>query len=78
MRVVSRVALDSVPPLRRRALEIVQQQVLPIETSAVAKTLGLPTVTTRSVLKDLAAYGLLRREVLRQGHADAWVIGELP
>jgi hypothetical protein len=75
--VVERVALDSVPPLRRNALEVVRKHGASITTKAVAEGLGLPTVTTRRVLEDLAAYQLVRREGMGQGHADSWLLGDL-
>ena len=58
MQVVLSVALDSVPPLRRRAYDCVCKY-RNVETADVAIALGLPTVTVRRVLEDLAAYGLV-------------------
>lgn len=77
LHVVERVALDSVPPLRRRALEWVRQQQAPAETKDVAASLGLPTNTARRVLEDLAAYGLVRRLGQGEGRADLWQVGDL-
>jgi hypothetical protein len=77
LRVVERVALDSVPPLRRQALDAVRKQRLPADTKAIAEAIGLPTVTTRRVLEDLAAYGLVVRDSQGQGHADTWTVGGL-
>jgi hypothetical protein len=75
--VVERVALDSVPPLRRKALDVVRDAKRPIETTGVAEALGLPTVTTRRLLEELDAYGLVRRTSHGQGHADTWAVGDL-
>jgi hypothetical protein len=71
--VVTSVALDSVPPNRRAAYEFLDS-IAPAEaaTTAVANKLGLPTVTARRVLEDLAAYGLVERKVQGQGKADNW------
>jgi len=77
MSVVERVALDSVPPLRRRALEWLTTQQHAVETKSVAEALGLPTNTTRRVLEDLAAYSLVKRVGQGQGQADIWSAGEL-
>jgi hypothetical protein len=73
MEVVLSVALDSVPPQRRAAFECVEKHGA-VETKDVAIALGLPTVTVRRVLQDLAAYGLVeRRTKAGQGSADLWV-----
>jgi hypothetical protein len=79
LNVVIAVALDSTPPLRRRAFEFLDSfnDELPADdatTSLVAEETGLPTVTTRRVLEDLAAYGLIKRIVQGQGKADLWVV----
>jgi len=77
LKVVERVALDSVPPLRRRALDAVRASGCPVETKVVAEAMGLPTVTARRVLEDLAAYRLVERENLGPGRADTWAVGEV-
>jgi hypothetical protein len=41
----------------------------------VATALGLPTITVRRVLEDLAAYGLINRESGGSGNADKWTKG---
>jgi len=75
--IVRRVALDSVPPLRRRAYECVIKYGRatppdPVETADVAIDLGLPTNTARRILEDLAAHGLVIRRSQGQGKADIW------
>src|SRR5262245_34352123 len=72
MDVVLSVAMDSVPPQRRAAYECVSRHGT-VKTADVAVELGLPTNTARRVLEDLAAYRLLERRSLGQGHADEWV-----
>jgi hypothetical protein len=72
LKVVLSVALDSVPPLRRRAYECVDKY-CDVETTDVAIELGLPTVTTRRILEELTAYHLIERQSLGQGKADHWV-----
>ncbi len=71
LQVVRRVALDSVPPLRRRAYDCVRRY-RDVETTDVAVELGLPTVTTRRILEELAAHGLISRTSQGQGKADKW------
>jgi predicted ArsR family transcriptional regulator len=69
--VVREVALDSVPPLRRRAYAFIEDNDN-AETADVATSLGLPTTTTRRILEDLAAHGLIARHSQGQGKADRW------
>jgi hypothetical protein len=74
LRVVEAVALDSVPPIRRRAYEYVAG-ISPgtAETSAVAAHLGLPKNTVRRYLEDLAAYGLIILiPAEEKGESDLW------
>jgi hypothetical protein len=71
--VVKKVALDSVPPNRRRAYDFLDS-ISPAQanTKAVAKELRLPTNTARRILEDLAAYSLIEREPQGQGKPDNW------
>jgi hypothetical protein len=71
LEVVKTVALDSVPPLRRRAYECVCKY-RNVETADVAIELGLPTNTTRRILEDLAAHNLVTRRSQGQGKPDLW------
>jgi len=73
LNVVEAVALDSVPPIRRRAFEYLEPLAPDVaETPAVAQALGLPTNTVRRTLEDLAAYGLVERTSQGQGKPDQW------
>jgi bifunctional DNA primase/polymerase-like protein len=76
--VVRAVALDSVPPARRRAYEhltaLRRDGKEAASTTAVAEILALPSVTTRRVLEDLTAYGLIERRTQGQGKADLWAV----
>ena len=75
LRVVETVALDSVPPARRRAydyLHAVYASSGAAETTAIAKMMELPTVTVRRVLEELVAYGLASRQSQGQGKPDLW------
>jgi hypothetical protein len=71
LKVVEEVALDSVPPLRRRAYDTVCQYTN-IGTADVAIALDLPTSTTRRILEDLAAHGLVVRTSQGAGKPDLW------
>jgi hypothetical protein len=85
MGVVLSVALDSVPPIRRRAYEAVckyddpeKYKDGPPETKDIALELGLPTTTARRALEDLTAYGLIDRRKKPtkdggEGKIDLWV-----
>jgi hypothetical protein len=74
--VVTAVALDSVPPTRRRAYEhlhaLCRDGKEVASTTSIAEVLALPSVTTRRVLEDLTAYGLIERRAQGQGKADLW------
>jgi hypothetical protein len=79
MRIVETVALDSTPPNRRRAFELLDER--PVETRAIAKAMKLPTNTVRRALEELLAYGLTVRTrgvkedgEEKKGGADLWAI----
>jgi len=75
LEIVEAIALDSVPPARRNAYEHLRSSTsLDETTSKIAAVLGLPTVTVRRTLEDLAAYGLIKRTSQGQGNADLWSI----
>jgi hypothetical protein len=69
--VVERVALDSVPPLRRQAYEYLRCNQAK-STSEVAAAVGLPTNTTRRALEELTAYDLVDRTIQGAGLPDLW------
>jgi predicted HTH transcriptional regulator len=60
LRMIEDIALASVPPIRRRAFELLGET--PATTREIAQVLKLPTNTARRVLEDLAAQGLAVRE----------------
>jgi hypothetical protein len=73
--VIEEVALDSVPPLRRQAYDLVcvwSSRHEALDTANIAVALGLPTTTTRRILEELAAHGLIIRRSLGKGKADTW------
>jgi hypothetical protein len=71
LEVVDGVALDSVPPLRRAAYNCVCKY-RDVETGDVAIEIGLPTVSTRRILEEIAAHGLVVRRSQGPGKADLW------
>jgi hypothetical protein len=80
LQIVEKVALDSVPPIRRKAYEALGP--LARKTRDVATELGLPTITTRRALEDITAQGLavrkrVRTEEGKDGRDDTWTKVEL-
>jgi hypothetical protein len=76
LNVVERVAMDSVPQIRRKAYEKACNYNSNFQTAKLATAIGLPTSTTRRALEDLAAYGILERESGGQGNPDSWELKE--
>ena len=73
LEMVEAVASTSVPPIRRRAYEYLDSGTkAAASTTTVAEALALPTNTTRRVLEELAAYGLITRTAQGAGKADLW------
>lgn len=74
-RVVVKIGLDSMPALRRKAIELLlEHDGDPRKTSEIATACGLPTSTTLRVLEDLTAHGVIQRYSGGQGKADHWQI----
>lgn len=71
LKVIKRVAMDSVPPIRRAAYECVCKY-HDVTTADVAIELNLPTNTARRALEDLAAYELVKRSKL-SANKDQWI-----
>lgn len=70
--ITERLAKDSVPLIRRRALDYLETLDMRAETSIIAQKLGLPTGTTRRALEELAAHGLAKRYAQGEGKSDLW------
>jgi hypothetical protein len=66
---VKRVAMDSVPLLRRRAYELIESEGGKL-TKDIVSALSLPRTTVRRVLEDLEARKLLMR--CKTGKEDFW------
>lgn len=69
-RLVCKVALDSLPALRRRALFAAIESDVGLSAAEFAIRVQHPTTTVRRALEDLAAHGVLRRR--RDRSADTW------
>lgn len=74
LRVLRRVALDCLPPLRRQLLEQLGASDQPISTTDLALATDVPTNTARRTLEDMTAYRLIRRHAQGQGKADLWQV----
>jgi len=77
-KVITTIAMDSTPPLRRQAYEYLCAHTdafgpIKAETPKIAEALLLPTITVRRALEDLAAYHLVKRIKGGKGQPDAWV-----
>jgi hypothetical protein len=71
-RLVTKVALDCVPDLRRRAFQYLNGRDTASATKAIAVAINYPTSTTRRALEDLAAHGAVTRYDKGQGRSDEW------
>jgi hypothetical protein len=76
-RLTVRVAIDSIPEVRRLVLEHLQEANQPIETSAVADALNYPTTTIRRTLEDLTGHSLLQRFSTGAGKSQTWQVSSL-
>lgn len=71
-RIVRKVALDSMPRLRHRAIDLLASVAGTLPTSTVAVHLDHPTMTTRRALEELEAYHLIVRHPQGPGKPDLW------
>jgi hypothetical protein len=74
--IIAKVALDSMPAIRRAVLQHLVDDPLPTTAVAVGEALGYPTTTARRTLEDLAAHGLVDRTSGGNGRADAWRLSD--
>jgi hypothetical protein len=79
MRIIEDITLDSTPPIRRHAFELLTETAT--ETRIIATALRLPTITARRALEDLCAQGLAVRTrgktekgEEKKGGADLWEV----
>jgi hypothetical protein len=74
--VVGKVALDSIPQLRRSVLEVLHRDDGEVEIAGVASAVAYPLQTTRRALEDLTAHGVALRTSRGRGKADAWSLSD--
>jgi len=60
-RAVVRVGLDSIPALRRKAIDVLAGAEAPLSLKAIARTLRYPPTTVWRALEDLEAHRVVRR-----------------
>jgi hypothetical protein len=75
-RVVTKAALDSIPEIRRDAIEVLFLNGMPVDTGTVGESLSYPTGTMRRALEDLTAHGVVRRDAGGSGKADRWSLSD--
>jgi hypothetical protein len=73
---VRRIALDSMPELRRRAIFSLKACDTPERTSVIAQACNCPTTTTRRALEDLAYLGLIQRHGTEYQASETWELAE--
>jgi hypothetical protein len=75
-RVIRAIAFDSVPPNRLLVFRFLKSlKGKPASTTAAAKAVRLPVITTRRALEELVVYGLAERDPQQaRGTADLWRI----
>ncbi len=75
-RIVRKVAMDSMPQARRRALELLAKQTTSRTTRQIATELRYPTNTIRRSLEELTAYNVVEREEGEGSAGDKWVLSK--
>jgi hypothetical protein len=73
-RVVTKLAVDCIPAIRRTMLDTLALLDEPVSTSDLAEDVGYPTSTARRALEDLTVYGLATRIKVGGNKADLWQI----
>lgn len=74
--IVQKVALDSMPALRRRVIEALAESG-EVKTPALADILDYPTATVRRALQDLTAHNAVTRTSRGKGSAaDSWRLSQ--
>jgi len=73
-RLIQKTGLDSIPALRRRIVDVLARETMPIATSDVATGVDHPSGTVRRALEDLTAHRVATRQSVGQGKADLWLL----
>ncbi len=71
-RVLTKVALDCVPTVRRAVFEVLRTSDRTIETAEIAARIRYPNATTRRALEDLEAHRVLEKTSLGTGNSCLW------
>jgi hypothetical protein len=74
-RLITRVALDCLPEIRRRVFQYFYPDKRD-STTSVALAIDYPTTTARRACEDLAAHGILTRYSQGQGRSDQWELSQ--
>ena len=75
-RVVTRVALDSIPALRLAVIDVLFAAEGDLASSVVAGAVRHPTLTARRALEDLTAHGVVERHTHGDGKSHTWTLTE--
>lgn len=75
-RVAVKVALDSMPQLRRLVFDQLRKAPGVVDTTTLATSIRYPAQTTRRACEDLAAHGVIERQPGGEGKADRWQLTE--
>jgi hypothetical protein len=59
---IVKCAFDSMPQTRRKVFELLRTAAEPLDTTAVASTIGYPTATAQRACEDLTAHGIVIRQ----------------
>lgn len=68
--IVTKLATDSIPNIRRAAIEVLLDAPGPVPTNQIATDADAPTMTMRRALEDLQCHGVVLRYV--NGNAHTW------
>jgi bifunctional DNA primase/polymerase-like protein/primase-like protein len=75
-RLVVKAALDSVPALRRKVIDVLYDAAGPLTTPKVGELVRHPEQTTRRALEDLAAHDVIERSEYEKGKAYTWSLSD--
>jgi len=70
--ILTKIAFDCIPSLRRRAILALAQTEDWLDTTRVELLIRYPNISTRRCLEDLAAHGVVDRLIGKKGEAHKW------
>jgi DNA-binding transcriptional ArsR family regulator len=74
--VLTRIALDSMPPLRRAVFEVLRLSITERTTAEIAEAIGYPEQTARRALEDLEAHRVLIKRPMGSVNALYWSLSD--